>query len=210
MRTIIISNGEINNYNYCKKIIKNDDCIICADGGARHAYNMKLKPDIIIGDLDSLDEFYVEFFKSKDTKFIKYPAVKDKTDTHLCILKAMGFSDEIILLGALGNRIDHTLANISLLKLGIDEGIRICIMDKETEISLIDKSVSLLGKPGDIFSLFPFEKEVKGLYVKGAKYTLENAQMSAGNPYGISNEFLEEKVDIEIEKGILIVIKSKD
>lgn len=210
MKTFIISNGDITDYEYCKNIINKDDYIICADGGTRHAYNMGLKPDLIIGDLDSLQQYYIGYYRDQGVEIIKHPKDKDKTDTHLCILKAIDFSSEIILLGALGNRLDHSLANVSLLKIGIDNNIQIYIDDYRNQVYLIDKTIRLQGKPGDIFSLLPFNGKVEGLQIEGAKYELRNAEMKAGNPFGISNLFLEKEVIISLKKGLLIVIKSKD
>ena len=63
MRTFIISNGEVTDYNYILKLIKDDDYIICADGGTRHAYKMKIKVDLIIGDLDSSQDFYINYYE---------------------------------------------------------------------------------------------------------------------------------------------------
>ena len=129
MNTFIICNGDITDYKYCKNLINKDDFIICADGGTRHAYNMKIMPNLIIGDLDSSQIFYIEYFRNLGVEIIKYPVDKDKTDTHICVLHALEFSNSIILIGALGSRLDHSLANISLLKLGLKKNIPISIKD---------------------------------------------------------------------------------
>lgn len=210
MKTFIISNGGVTDYEYCKNLIKKGDFIICADGGTKHAYNMGLMPDLIMGDLDSSSDFYIEYYKNQGIEIIKYPKDKDKTDTHICILHALEFSSEIILIGALGNRLDHTLANISLLKLGFEKNIPIHIEDYQNQVFLTDKTINIIGNPNDVFSLLPLSEKVEGLYVKGAKYELKNVEMSLGNPYGISNVFKEKQVFISIEKGFLLIIKSKD
>ena len=113
-------------------------------------------------------------------------------------------------MGATGSRLDHTLANISLLKLGVDKGIKIYIADKQNEIYLIDKNITISGKPGEFFSVIPLTQRVEGISISGAKYDLEDAVMEIGNPYGTSNEFREENVKIKIKKGYLLVIISKD
>ncbi|MCK9216796.1 MAG: thiamine diphosphokinase [Firmicutes bacterium] len=210
MKSFIISNGDVTDYEYCKKLIKKDDYIICADGGVRHAYNMRIKPDLIIGDLDSMQQKYIEYYKNEDVKFIKHPTDKDKTDTHLCILKALEFSSEIVFLGALGSRLDHSFANISLLKIGIDKNIKMSIDDYYNQIFLVNKNIILYGNRGDTFSLLPFNGDVEGLCVKGSRYELNNANMEAGDTYGISNLFLDKEVSISIKKGLLMIVKSKD
>ncbi len=210
MKSFIISNGKITDYEYCKNLITKDDYIICADGGARHAYNMKLEPNLIIGDFDSMEQKYIEYFRGRDVEFIRHPKDKDKTDTHLCVIKAVEFSDEIVLLGALGSRLDHSYANISLLKIGIDKNVKMSIDDYQNKIILINKNIVLRDSRGYTFSLLPFNGGVKGLCVKGARYELSNVDMEAGDTYGISNLFLDKEVFISIEKGLLMIVKSKD
>lgn len=210
MKTVIISNGEIYDYSFCYGIVKAADRIICADGGTRHAINMNLTPDAIIGDLDSSASQYIEYFRKKGVEVIQYPKDKDKTDTHICVEFALTFSTEIVLLGATGSRIDHMIANISLLRLGIERNIPISMMDNKNHIRMINNSISLVGNKGDIFSLIPYTEKVEGISTRGAHYELKDAVMELGNPYGVSNFFEEKTVEITINKGYLLVIKSKD
>lgn len=210
MKTVIISSGEIYDYSFCNDIVKSADRIICADGGTRHAINMKLTPDVIMGDLDSSAAQYIEYFRKKGVEIIQYPQDKDKTDTHICVEFALTFSTEIILLGATGSRIDHMIANISLLKLGIERNIPISIMDNKNHISMIADSISLEGEKGDYFSLIPFTEKVEGICTKGAHYELTDAEMMLGDPYGVSNYFEGTAVEVSINKGYLLVIKSED
>lgn len=210
MKTIIIGSGEINDYGFCLELLKSADRIICADGGTRHAVNMKLTPDVIIGDMDSSGVQYVEYFRKKGVEVIEYPTDKDKTDVHICIEFALPFSSEIILLGATGSRIDHMLGNISLLKLGLEKGVRISIADNKNRIYMIKDAITLYGKRYDIFSLLPFTEKVEGICTIGAHYELRDAVMEQGNPYGVSNYFEQETVKISIKSGYLLVIKSED
>ena len=210
MKTVIISSGEIYDYNFCHDIVQSADRIICADGGTRHAINMKFTPDVIIGDMDSSAAQYIDFFRKKGVEVIQYPKDKDKTDTHICVEFALTFSTEIILLGATGSRIDHMIANISLMKLGIERNIPISIMDNKNHIRMIKDSINLEGNKGDFFSLIPFTEKVEGISTKGAHYELKDAEMELGDPYGVSNYFEGEIVEVSIKKGYLLVIKSKD
>jgi thiamine pyrophosphokinase len=210
MKTVIICSGEIYDYSFCLDEVQSADRIICADGGTRHAINMRLTPDVIIGDMDSSAALYIEQYKKMGVEVIQYPKDKDKTDTHICVEFALAFSTEILLLGATGSRIDHMLANISLLKLGIDKSIPISMMDNKNHISMIDKSIVIKGKKGSFFSLIPFSEKVEGLSTKGAHYELTDAVMQLGDPYGVSNYFEDETVEVTIKKGFLLVIKSED
>ncbi|MEA4847744.1 MAG: thiamine diphosphokinase, partial [Clostridiaceae bacterium] len=168
MKTVIISSGEISDYDFCIDIVKSADRIICADGGTRHAINMKLVPDVIIGDMDSSSAQYIEYFRKKGVEIIQYPREKDKTDTHICVDYAMEFSTEIILLGATGSRIDHMMANISLLKLGLERDIPISIIDSKNHIRLIKDSIIQEGKAGDLFTLIPYTGKADGVSTRGA------------------------------------------
>lgn len=210
MKTVIISNGEIYDYSFCHDIVQSADRIICADGGTRHAINMKITPDVIIGDMDSSATKYIDFFKKKGVEVIQYPKDKDKTDTHICVEFALTYSTEIILLGATGSRIDHMIANISLLKLGIERNIPISIIDNKNYIRMIKDSINLEGNKGDFFSLIPFTEKAEGICTEGAHYELKDAEMELGDPYGVSNYFEENTVKVSIKKGYLLVIKSKD
>jgi thiamine pyrophosphokinase len=210
MKTVIICSGEIYDYGFCHDIVKSADRIICADGGTRHAINMKLMPDLIIGDMDSSEAQHLNYFKGKGVEIIQYPKVKNKTDTHICIEFALAFSREVILLGATGSRLDHTIANISLLKLGIENNVPISIIDNKNHIRMIRDSIILSGKKGDFFSLIPFAEKVEGLSTKGAHYELSNAAIELGESYGVSNYFESNSVEVNIKKGYLLVIKSED
>jgi thiamine pyrophosphokinase len=210
MKTVIISSGEISDYDFCIDIVKSADRIICADGGTRHAINMKLVPDVIIGDMDSSSAQYIEYFRKKGVEIIQYPREKDKTDTHICVDYAMEFSTEIILLGSTGSRIDHMMANISLLKLGLERDIPISIIDSKNHIRLIKDSIILEGKAGDLFSLIPYTGKTEGVSTRGAHYELEDAVIESGDSHGVSNYFEKETVEVTIKKGYMLVIKSKD
>lgn len=102
------------------------------------------------------------------------------------------------------------LANISLLKLGIEKGIPVSIEDNKNCIRLITDSITITGNKGDIFSLIPFTEKAEGISTKGAHYELHDAVMELGDPYGVSNYFEGGSVEVSIKKGYLLVIKSQD
>lgn len=114
-KIVIIANGLINDINFHKKLSEDADLIICADGGANNAKKMNLHPDYIIGDFDSTNPSVIEFFKNQNTNIIKDQS-EDKTDLELALSLAESLDPkEILILGAFGDRIDHTLANILCL-----------------------------------------------------------------------------------------------
>ena len=150
MKICIILNGEIKNYDYINSVVVTGsyDYIICSDGGANHAYSMNIVPDYIIGDLDSVNENIIEYYKSKKVKFEKFPTKKDETDTELCIeLSDKLKAKEIHLIGALGGRIDHTIANINLLYYIRKRGITPKIISEKEEIYIaMDEEITKINE----------------------------------------------------------------
>lgn len=211
MKVLIISNGDIKDYNFYKKLIKDADMVICADGGANHAYRMKLKPHLIVGDLDSIKEEVLEFYEKEGVRIEKYPPMKDETDTQLAMLKAIELgAREITFIGVIGERLDHSYANLSLLLYLLKRNIKGKIVNEMNEIYLINKFIEVEGKKGELLSLLPYSKEVNGIYTKGLFYGLSGQSMDLEMPYGISNVFTEDKATIEIEEGLLLVIKPRE
>lgn len=211
MKVLIISNGDIKDYNFYEKLLKDADMVICADGGANHAYRMKLKPHLIVGDLDSIKEEVLEFYEKEGVRIEKYPPMKDETDTQLAMLKAIELgATDVTFIGVIGERFDHSYANLSLLLYLLNRNIKGKIVNEMNEIYLINKFIEVEGKKGELLSLLPYSKEVKGIYTKGLFYGLSGQSMDLEMPYGISNVFTEDKATIEIEEGLLLVIKPRE
>lgn len=211
MKTCIISNGEFNDCDYIKKLINDCDYVICADGGTNIAYKLGIVPNLIVGDLDSANKEIIDHYKKTGVRIEKYPTEKDETDTQLATLKAVELgSDEIVYIAAIGSRFDHSIANLSLLLYLLKRHVKGMIVNKKNEIYLIDRSLELEGEIGDTVSLIPYSADVKGIYTHGLYYSLSGENMSLEMPYGISNVFVDNKIKIEIDSGLLLVIKSKD
>ena len=208
-RVIIFSNGRIGDVNFYRKIIKKNDLIICADGGLKFAKKLGLKPDALIGDFDSLKEKEILEAERRGARILKFTPEKDKTYTQLALEYAISSgAKEIIMLGSLGGRIDHLLANLHLLKLGTEKGVEIRVVDENNEIRLIDSAITFKTKRGETLSLLPFSDKVTGIYTEGLKYSLENGTMVSGNPYGVSNVAVSSKVRIKIRSGLLMMIRN--
>ncbi|EGD52966.1 thiamine pyrophosphokinase [Thermoanaerobacter ethanolicus JW 200] len=211
MKVLIISNGDIKDYNFYEKLLKDVDMVICADGGANHAYQMKIKPDLIIGDFDSIKEEILEFYENEGVRIEKFPPMKDETDTQLAMLKAIELgATDVTFIGVIGERFDHSYASLSLLLYLLNRNIKGKIVNEKNEIYLINKFIEVEGKKGELLSLLPYSKEVKGIYTKGLFYGLSGQSMDLEMPYGISNVFTEDKATIEIEEGLLLVIKPRE
>lgn len=205
MRIIIFANGDLPNLQKASALIKQDDFIICADGGTRHALAMGLTPHIIIGDMDSLPkEFSLSTF---DGEVVLYPKDKNETDLELAINHAITLNPkQILILGALGGRIDQTLANISLLTNFRPVTCDLRLNDGLEEISLCKDQLEVRGRSGDVVSLIPYQGNVEGVTTQNLKWKLNNETLFFDKTRGISNEMISDVVKISITKGLLLIV----
>ena len=211
MKCVIIASGDLDLTPRIRQIIKTAQIIICADGGARHLRMLNILPHVLIGDFDSIHADDKAFLKIKRVKQIKFPVKKDQTDSELCVLWALEQkATDITLLGVIGSRLDHSLANVFLLKKLAEQNIQARIIDKNNELVIVCDSIELEGKPGDLLSLIPISDKVTGITLKGLEYSMENGQIEVGSSIGISNHFVKNRATISIKTGQLIVTKSKD
>ncbi len=203
MKAVLIANGEIKDYEYIKEYIKNDCYIISVDGGFDHLLKLGKKPDILIGDLDSVKG------DNGDIKKVVFPVKKDFTDSELAIEYAIdkGFS-ELVLIGFLGDRMDHTLTNIFLLSRY--DYIDIIIIDEHNEIRLGKEENVISGKKGDIVSLIPICEDLEGVTTKGLEYPLMEEKLLFGMGRGVSNKMTGDIAFVNVKKGKFLLIKSID
>ena len=199
MRGIIICGGKVG--EYIKDYIKPDDFVICADSGYDRAKAFGITPEIVIGDMDSTCEKEIPFEK------ITYPVRKDFTDSELAVnyAKEKGF-DSVLMFGMIGTRMDHSLANISLLS-QLDDAV---IIDANNEIYFADGKFTLSGKIGDTISIIPYKEDILVAKSKGLDYPLLNTTIKCGTTLGVSNVMTENECEIEIEKGSAFIIRSRD
>jgi thiamine pyrophosphokinase len=208
---LIICNGEIRDYLYIKKYINENQMIICADGGIRHLQALNIEPDLILGDFDSAVHSEIIKLQSKGAEIMKYPPEKDFTDTELALEEAVKRGmNNITFMGATGTRLDHTLANVCLLKKASELGAKALIVNEYNEIYFVDSSIKVKSEESFKISILPFEGGAKGVTTKGLYYPLYNAYLPFGPARGISNEFTEEWAEVSVKEGSLIVIKARD
>jgi thiamine pyrophosphokinase len=211
-RTVfIISGGTINDPEFLRhKVVEaQNPVIICADGAARYLRVLDIVPAFIIGDMDSIDTDTLEYFYQRGSTILRHPGEKDETDTQLALEYAIKLQPrDIFIFGALGGRIDHTLANISLLTMGDKAGVQTRIIDETCELFIVSRSVIIEGQKGQTVSLLPLSSEVAGITLEGFEYPLSDGVMEIGRPYGISNILISEKGMISIQSGYLLVIRN--
>ncbi len=213
MKAFIVSFGQMSNKDFYLNLFKElmPEYIICADGGANHLKDLGIKPDVIIGDLDSISPNDLEYYKSLNVEIIKYPTKKDETDTQLALQYAARLPiKEIILLGVIGDRIDHSIGNIYLMENLVLKGFKVSIINENNIVYLINKEIEFYGEIGDVVSLLPYSDKVTGILTDGLEYPLYNKDMIKSNPFGISNVLSKNKIRISIKSGLLLVIFAKD
>jgi len=211
MRAVLVCNGAINNYDAIKKHFDISDYIISVDGGARHLKKMGIVPQLLIGDFDSANSEDLKYFMDQGIEAFKFPIEKDMTDSELAIEKAIEMgADELVFVGALGSRVDHSIANILLLKKLMDIGVKASIVNENNQVYMFNTTFSLQKQDGYKLSLIPISDKVTGVSTKGLKYKLNDATMVLGTSWGVSNEFEEETATVTIGEGILLVCVSRD
>ncbi|CEN76660.1 thiamine pyrophosphokinase (TPK) (Thiamine diphospho kinase) [[Clostridium] sordellii] len=213
MRACIILNGEIKSKDFLQYTISSNgyEYIICADGGAKHLYELDIIPHYILGDLDSLEEHIIEFYKRKKVEFKKFPSRKNETDTQLCVHLANELGvEELHLLGALGGRVDHTLANINLMYYIKELGIKPIIKSENEDIYIIEnENITICGQKGNTVSIIPLKGDLKGITLKNLEYPLNDANIKFGDPIGLSNVMTEDSFNVNLDKGSILIILNK-
>lgn len=213
IKTLIVSGGNVEKDFFYEIYLNNKfDYIIASDRGLEILDKFNIKPNYIIGDFDSIDKEILNKYINTDIEIKELNPEKDYTDTHMALKLAIELeSKDITILGAIGTRIDHTIANIHILKETLDNNIECKIIDERNEIQLINRKTTLeMDKKYKYISLIPLTTKVEGVTLKGFKYQLSNAILEVGHSIGISNEQIDDYGQIDLKEGILILIKSKD
>ena len=201
MRAVIIGGGSISDYAYIKSKIKADDYIICADSGYDHAVKLGVKPNIIIGDFDSISQI------PDDTDIIKYPVRKDFTDGELAVQYAVGHNfKDVLMLAVTGDRLDHTITDILLLT-QCENG---CVIDDNNEVYLLNGKLEISGKPGDTLSILPINGDLTCITTENLEYPLADETLYFGKSRGVSNVMTGDRCVITAKSGMGLVIKVRE
>ncbi len=206
-RVVIFANGSLPDPERVRPLLRPDDILIGADGGTHHLLALGLRPHAVVGDLDSLPPSLVETLQAQGTAIYRYPRDKDETDLELALRHALEYSPEAIqVVGALGLRLDQTLANVALLASPWLEEVDVRLDDGVEEVLLVRSEAAIEGLPGETVSLIPWGMPVEGVTTDGLRWPLQEETLYPDRTRGISNELTGYQARIRIRSGLLIVV----
>jgi len=206
-RILIFANGELPKIDIARSLLQDDDYIICADGGTRHARSLGITPDLVIGDLDSAEQEAVQKFKQNGVRVETYSHDKNETDLELAIHRALELTpQQIVIIAALGGRLDQTIANITLLSDKRLSTFDIRLDDGVEEVLLCRDQAQIHGERGDIVSLIPWQGPVSEIQTTNLKWALYKETLYPDRTRGISNEMTDDFASVSIGSGLLLMI----
>ena len=207
MRAVIVANGPLPKPPYPELHIGDKDLVICVDGGARNALALGIQPSVAIGDMDSMEAELREQLQIEGCRFVEHPSRKDETDSELAVKYALAEgATELVLLAALGGRIDHTLANVMLLAIPELREVEARVIDGNQELLLVEKQVAFAGRPGDTVSLVPLTGHVVGIHTEGLEYALRDGTLEFGAARGVSNVLVAPQASVKTGGGLLLLV----
>ena len=181
--------------------------LICADAGLEIAQRYGITPHLIMGDFDSM-----ECPPETDIPVRTFPVEKDDSDSMLAAKEGLerGFR-RFLFYGSLGGRLDHTIANISMLRYVLDFGATGWILSEENCVTLIQNTSLTLewDERYPHLSVFSYEKEARGVVVEGGKYTPQSHSLDNVFPLGLSNSIVGERATVTVEEGVLLIVRAK-
>ncbi len=209
-RALIFANGSLPGLEAARGLLRTGDFLLAVDGGALHLARLGLRPHLLVGDLDSLPAEALADLAASGVEVLRYPPEKDETDLELAIQIALGrgFRD-LVLVAALGGRIDQTLANIFLLTLPDLAGVSARLDDGIEEMFLIRSAASVCGQVGETVSLLPLGGPARGITTRGLRYPLRGEALFPERTRGISNELIEAQAEVTLEEGLLLCIHTR-
>lgn len=206
-RCVILGAGPIQDYQTSRSFLQQDDFILCADGGYAHARKMGLLPDLLIGDFDSM-----RIPEDAGCEIDSYPPEKDDTDMLLALKSGLerGFRNFLIL-GGLGGRLDHTVANFTVLAYAAAHHAKAVLRDEKNAVILLrNAEMAIPPCPGFKMSVFPYGGSAHGVSLRGVKYPLKDYDMDPYCTLGVSNEILPSGAAVSVKRGTLLLLFSKD
>jgi len=225
MEHVLIVTGGHLNMEFATDYLKtlSYDRVFAVDKGLEYVDALGIVPDYLVGDFDTVDRRLLEQYEIRIAKneiptvIERHPAKKDASDTELALNQAIiNGTNQVTLLGGTGCRLDHVFANVGLLLKAQQHGIKLCIVDDTNRIRLLSdegyKELILQRdcQHGNYISLIPLTKQVEGVTIQGVMYPLFESTIQMGSSFTVSNQIVEEKMFVKLEKGKMLLIESCD
>jgi len=209
-RAVIFANGDLPDPAAIRPLLRPDDWIVAADGGTRHALACGRPPHLVIGDLDSLPAGLRVELEAHGTEFLSFPSAKDETDLELALLHiAANGATAVLVVGALGGRLDQTLANLQLLARPELAALDAQIVDGRQTARLIQNEAIIYGAAGDRVSLIPLGGDARGVHASGLAWPLAGETLRFGQARGVSNVMTGPEAHVQVAAGRLLCIHSR-
>ncbi len=206
---LVVANGEVSTEFWLQQVLGSADFVVACDGGANHLHSLGIIPDLFVGDSDSVSEESREWLRSNQVKLELSSVEKDETDLELALLSLVGKGhSRIDVVAALGQRVDHELANLMLLTDSRFDGLDIRVVSESQQIRVVRQSAGFDRIDGEILSLIPVHGEAIFKSTQGLKWELNNDSLLPGPARGVSNELVADAATIELESGIVLAIQT--
>jgi len=218
-RAVIFANGSLPNLEAVSRLLHPDDTLLAADGGSFHLLALGLLPSAVIGDLDSLSTADRRRLEAAGVRLLQHPRDKDETDLELALHYAVEAGHRsILVVGALGGRLDQTLGNLSLLadpaleglEVRLDDGVEEAFFVRGGEAPSRGANRRIHGCPGEVVSLLPWGAPVEGVTTDGLRWPLRGETLFPHKTRGISNELLGETASVTLTSGLLLIVHRRN
>lgn len=206
-QAIIVGGGPVNPAQLERELTVRPDFLIAADRGASRFMELGLMPDLLVGDMDSLDRPILDRLLAAQVMVKQYPAAKDQSDMELALDLALASgAGRIRIFGGLGGRLDHTLGNLGLLIKALEQGAEASLVGEAQEITPVQQKIVLIAKPGWAVSLIPWTERVTGVTTTGLKFPLRDETLYSNHTRGIHNQFTATTATVTLKSGILLAV----
>lgn len=214
-QTVIVTGGMLDATFACSILRKSCvEEIIAVDKGLLFLHEHGITPTYIVGDFDSAGKELVQYYQEQTQIPIRrYNPIKDASDTEIAIRDCVDrHSREVIILGGSGTRLDHTWANVQCLTIAAKAGVEAYLLDPHNRIRVVYSGFSIRKEEqfGSYVSLFPIGGCVEGLTIRGVKYPLQDHRLEACDSLSVSNEIVEEEMEVRFRSGCLVVMETRD
>lgn len=205
---LIFANGELDDTDWIRPYVADAAAIIAADGGMRHLQSLGIRPNLIIGDLDSLPSDALPEPIDGMVNVLRYPEAKDETDLELALLYVSEHYPgmQVLVFGGVGGRLDQTLANLMLAAHPRLANTSVRFVEKRESAWLIREQTTITGGKGDRVSLLPIGGPAHVAATTGLRWPLRDEVLAFGPARGISNEMTAEIATVRLHSGLLLCI----